>query len=183
MLFLRFLFSKFFLKQLLLAFVAGLGLIALTLSMLGNWTQNGKTQAVPNLQNIHLAVVDTLLQSQELRYEVLDSAKYNPSIPPLAVVEQNPVAGEQVKANRKIYLTVNPSDYRKVSVPNIIQITKRNAASILQSVGLSMGKITYRNNIGKDMVLELRYKGEKIAPGTVQPKTTPIDLVLGNGRR
>ena len=70
--------------------------------MLGNWTQNGKTQAVPNLQSIPLAVVDTLLQSQELRYEVLDSAKYNPSIPPLAVVEQNPVAGERVKANRKI---------------------------------------------------------------------------------
>ena len=70
-----------------------------------------------------------------------------------------------------------------MSVPNIIQITKRNATSILQSVGLSMGKITYRNNIGKDMVLELRYKGEKIAPGTVLPKTTPIDLVLGNGRR
>ncbi len=183
MLFLRFLFSKFFIKQLLLALVLGVGLIALTLSMLDFWTQNGNTQAVPDLQNLPLAKVEELLQSQQLRYEVLDSAKYDPSIPPLAVTEQNPLAGERVKSNRKIYLTVNPSDYRKVSVPNIIQITKRNAASILQSVGLSMGKITYRNNIGKDMVLELRYKGEKIAPGTVLPKTTPIDLVLGNGRR
>jgi beta-lactam-binding protein with PASTA domain len=183
MLFLRFLFSKFFLKQLLLAFLVALGLIILSLRMLDKWTHNGQTQAVPDLQHLPLAIVDTLLLSQQLRYEVLDSAKYDPSLPPLAVIEQNPLAGEQVKINRKIYLTLNPSDYRKVSVPDIIQITKRNAASILKSVGLNVGEISYRNAIGKDMVLELRYEGRKIAPGTVLPKTTPIDLVLGNGRR
>ena len=31
------------------------------------------------------------------------------------------------------------------------------------------------------MVLEIRYRGKKIAPGSVFPKTTKIDLVLGNG--
>lgn len=183
MLFLRFLFSRFFLKQLLLAFLIALGLIIFSLRMLDKWTHNGQTQAVPDLRHLPLAVVDTLLQSQQLRYEVLDSAKYDPSLPPLAVIEQNPLAGDQVKTNRKIYLTLNPSDYRKVTVPNIIQITKRNAASILQSVGLTVGEISYRNAIGKDMVLELRYEGRKIAPGTVLPKTTAIDIVLGNGRR
>ncbi|MDC1402770.1 serine/threonine protein kinase, partial [Flavobacteriaceae bacterium] len=38
-------------------------------------------------------------------------------------------------------------------------------------------------NIGKDMVLEIRYEGEKIAPGVILPKTSKIDLVLGNGKR
>ena len=33
------------------------------------------------------------------------------------------------------------------------------------------------------MVLEIRHKGEKIIPGTVLPKTSKIDLVLGNGKR
>ncbi len=78
---------------------------------------------------------------------------------------------------------MNPSGYRKISVPNIIQITKRNAESMLKAVGLEVGKITYRDNIGKEMVLEIRYQGKKIAPGSVLPKTTKIDLILGNGNR
>lgn len=183
MLFFRFLFSKFFLKQLGLAFLIGVLLIMGSLQLLKSITHHGQTLVVPDLKNTPLAIVDTLLQAQQLRYEVLDSAKYNPNLPPLAVTEQNPKAGERVKINRKIYLTINPSDYRKISVPNIIQITKRNAESTLKSVGLALGKITYRRNIGKDMVLEMRYQGEKIAPGTLLPKTTPIDLVLGNGKR
>ena len=183
MIFLRFLFSRFFLKQLLLAGLTGLGLIVLTLDILDTWTHNGQTQEVPNLLNLQLAEANEVLQKQKLRMEVLDSAKYNPSLPPLAITEQNPLPGEAVKTNRKIYLTINPSDFRKVRVPNIIQITKRNAASILKSVGLTIGKTTYRDNIGKNMVLEMRYEGEKIAPGTVLPKTTPIDIVLGNGKR
>jgi len=183
MIFFRFLFSKFFLKQLALALLTGVALIVLTLKLLEKITYHDQTLVVPDLQHLPLAIVDTILQNQQLRYEVLDSAKYDPGVPPLAVTEQNPKAGERVKLNRKIYLTINPSDYRKISVPNIIQITKRNAESTLKSVGLSVGKITYRRNIGKDMVLEMRYQGERIAPGTLLPKTTPIDLVLGNGKR
>jgi beta-lactam-binding protein with PASTA domain len=119
----------------------------------------------------------------ELRYEVLDSAKFNPIYPPYAVIEQTPKAGSEVKRGRKIYFTLNPSGYRKLKVPNVIQITKRNAETRLTAVGFSLGEITYRDNIGKDMVLEIRYKGEKIAPGMILPKTSKIDLVLGNGKR
>ena len=92
-----------------------------------------------------------------------------------------PGPGNEVKKDRKIYLTLNPSGYRKISVPNIIQITFRNAESMLKAVGFEIGKISFRNNIGKNMVLEIRYRGKKIAPGSVFPKTTKIDLVLGNG--
>ena len=33
------------------------------------------------------------------------------------------------------------------------------------------------------MVLEIKYQGKKIEPGILLPKTTKIDLVLGNGKR
>ena len=114
---------------------------------------------------------------------MLDSAKFNPNYPPFSVIEQLPTAGSDVKQGRKIYLTVNPSGYRKLSVPNVIQITKRNAETRLTAVGFELGEISYRNNIGKDMVLEIRYQGDKIEPGVVLPKTSKIDLVLGNGKR
>jgi len=101
----------------------------------------------------------------------------------LSILDHTPGFGDEVKVNRKIYLTVNPSGYGKVSVPNIIQITKRNAVSTLKAVGLDVGKITFRDNIGKNMVLEMRFEGAKIEAGATVPKTSKIDLVLGNGKR
>ena len=83
----------------------------------------------------------------------------------------------------KIYLTVKPSGYRQITVPNLIQITKRNAESMINSVGFQLGEITYKDNIGKDMVLEIAHKGKSITPGVLLPKTSKIDLVLGNGKR
>jgi beta-lactam-binding protein with PASTA domain len=99
------------------------------------------------------------------------------------VISHLPDAGSEVKENRKIYLTVNPSGYRKVTVPNLIQITKRNAESLLKSTGFQLGEYTYQDNIGKDMVLEIQFQGKKIEPGVLLPKTSKIDLVLGNGKR
>jgi hypothetical protein len=46
-----------------------------------------------------------------------------------------------------------------------------------------LGEYSYVDNIGKDMVLEIRFQGNKIEPGTLLPKTSKIDLVLGNGKR
>ena len=101
----------------------------------------------------------------------------------MTVISHIPSKGDEVKKNRKIYLTLNPSGYRKITIPNLIQITKRNAETIISSVGFNLGKITYKDNIGKDMVLEIYHEGEKVAPGKLLPKTSIIDLVLGNGKR
>ncbi len=181
--FLRFFVSKLFLKQLLKAIILILLLIGICFLSLHIFTQHGRHVQVPDIEALTLDKVERIIKQNKLRFEVLDSTKFNPSYPPLSVIEQNPVAGSDVKRGRKIYLTLNPSGYRKLSVPNIIQITKRNAETKLTAVGFEIGKITYRNNIGKNMVLEIRYNGEKIEPGVVLPKTSKIDLVLGNGRR
>ena len=94
-----------------------------------------------------------------------------------------PNTKEQIKENRKIYITLNPSGYRKVAVPDLRQRTFRQAKPTLEALGFKIGKTTYVDNIGKDMVLGLRYKGKTLEPGTKLPKTTAIDVVLGNGNR
>ena len=157
--------------------------VALSFWGLNRYTQHGKHIQVPDVEALSLKTVSAVLSQHELRFEVLDSTKFNPEFPPFSVIEQYPTAGSDVKQGRKIYLTINPSGYRKLSVPNVIQITKRNAETRLTAVGFELGEISYRNNIGKDMVLEIRYQGAKIEPGVVLPKTSKIDLVLGNGKR
>lgn len=180
---LRFLFSKTFVRQILLAIIVFVGIVYGTMYLLKISTLHNQFVLVPDLHRMSITTVSETLNEASLRYEVIDSAHYNPNYQPFSVIEQTPIAGDQVKEDRKIYLTLNPSNYRKVTIPNIIQITQRSAISTLKAVGLQVGEITYRDNIGKDMVLQLRYDNKPVVPGTMVPKMTPIDLVLGNGNR
>ena len=179
----RFFFSKTFFKQLALAFIVFFIFCYLALSFLKTITYHDKLQEVPDLKGVPLFVLIPLIEEENLRFEIIDSSRYIPEMTSLSVLEHHPKAGDFVKKNRKIYITLNPSNYRKVSVPNVVQITKRNAETTLQSVGFSIGEITYRDNIGKNMVLEIKHKGEIVTPGTLLPKTAKIHLVLGNGKR
>ena len=64
-----------------------------------------------------------------------------------------------------------------------IQITKRNAESILTALGFQVLEYNYVDNIGKDMVLDVLYEGEKILPGQKIPMNSALSLILGNGKR
>ena len=181
--FLRFLFSKYFYKQLLYIFIILFVLfltISLTLKLI---THHQQYIQVPDLNGVPIAALANIMNKENLRFEIIDSSRYIPEIPPLSVIDHVPYAGSEVKTNRKIYLTVNPSGYQKITVPNLIQITKRNAESMINAVGFKLGEIKYKDNIGKDMVLEIFHMGNQIKPGVLLPKTSTIDLVLGNGKR
>ena len=181
--FFRFLFSRSFFWQLFLLLVAFSLILILIFYGLHWHTRQDHFVLVPDLSTKSLSEVEALLDERNLAFEVIDSARFNPTFNPFAVIEQSPREGERVKKNRKIYLTLNPANYNEVSIPDIIQITRRSAESTLRAVGLEIGEITYMDNIGKDMVLQLRYDNAPIAPGDKLPKTTRIDLVLGNGVR
>lgn len=179
----QFLKSKVFLKQLGLALLTIIVLSFLTLQWLKFSTNHGEFVEVPELTGKSLDVVEMEIKDKDLQMVVQDSANYNPDYPKYSVIEQSPEAGSLVKENRKIYLILNPSGYRKIGVPNIIRRTFRQAKPTLEALGFQVGNITYANDIGKDEVLELKYKGETITPGTLLEKTSRIDLVLGNGSR
>ncbi len=179
--FINFIRSKIFLINLGLALLALILLSYLALQWLKKSTHHGEFVEVPDLSKLSVMEMRTVIEEANLRYEVLDSANYNPEYPRFSIIEQDPPAGNKVKQNRKIYVTVNPSGYRKVTVPNIIQVTQRNASSMLRAVGLDVQKITYINELGKDMVYYVRHKGKTINPGDKLPKTSKVELVCGNG--
>ena len=181
--FFRFLFSKTLLIQLGLALLVLVLFVFLSLKFLKYITFHEQYQKVPDFKGVPYLNLAQIISEKNLRFEIIDSSKFTPNLPPLSVIEHLPGPGDLVKKNRKIYITLNPSGYRKISVPNVVQITRRNAEVTLLSVGFTIGEISFRNNIGKDMVLEMRYKGELLQPGTLLQKTAEIDLVLGNGKR
>lgn len=177
----KFIFSKTFLIQLVLAVIALMVIAFLALKWLDYSTNQDQRIEVPDLSKMSLDRVDDRLAQLELRYEILDSANYNPDFPRYSVIEQVPEPGQYVKENRKIYLTLNPSGYQKVMVPDLIRRTRRQAEPTLRSIGFEIGDVTYKPDIAKDAVLELRHNGEKIEAGDELMKTSKIDLVLGDG--
>jgi len=181
--FLRFLFHKIFLYQILLAIGVSVFLFIGIYFGLKKITHHNQSLSVPELKGVHLSQLPTLEQEYGLRFEVLDSSRFSPDFDPFTIIDHNPKAGSLVKKNRKIYLTVNPSGHSDAVIPRVVQMTRRNAETVLKGMGFQIGKIFYRDNIGKNMVLEIRYQGQKINPGAKLPKTSEIDLVLGNGRR
>ncbi len=179
--FFNFLGSRVFLINLGIALIAMVVLSFLVLQWLKSTTNHGEFVEVPDLSKMSVMDMRKVIENADLRYEVLDSANFNPDYPRFSIIEQNPPAGNKVKQNRKIYVTVNPSGYKKVTVPNVIQVTQRNATSMLRAVGLDVQRVSYIDQLGKDMVYYIKYKGKRINEGDKLPKTSKIELVCGNG--
>ena len=179
--FIKFLFTRVFIKQLLIAGFVLLICVITTLFWLRLSTNHNQKIKVPDLAKLSLDLAEEKLAELDLRFVVLDSSNYNPDFPKHSVIEQLPEAGEFVKENRKIYLTLNRSGYVFLEVPNVIGKTKRQAAPTLVSMGFQIGEIEYSSYIALDEVLEMSYKGTKITPGDKLQKTSTIDFVLGDG--
>lgn len=178
----KFIFSKTFVKQLVFAAIFLLVIVFLILYWLKFTTNHNQHTEVPDLAKLSFEEAQQKLKSFDYRIEVLDSANYNPNYPKYAVIDQIPAAGNRVKENRKIYITLNPSGFRKVEIPELSGRTKRQVEPSLRALGFEIGQITYRPDMAKDRVLELRHKGKAIAPGERLQITSVIDLVLGDGK-
>jgi beta-lactam-binding protein with PASTA domain len=173
--------SKEFLRTIISIGVILLILIFALMKWLNFHTKHDQKVRVPDLEELSLNETENALKEVNLRFVVIDSAIFNPKFPPKTVIEQNPVGGDFVKENRKIYLTLNPSGYRKITIPNVIDQTKRQVVVQLKSIGFRIGKERYIPDLGKDVVRGLEINKMEIKPGDKLAKNSIIDLVLGDG--
>lgn len=178
----NYLSSKVFFGQVL----AAVAIIAVLGYLFMHWltftTDHGHEIIVPNLAKLTQQQVEDKLDQLDLDYVLLDSVEYNKDFPKFSVVEQDPLPGAKVKVGRKVYIKINASGFSSVKIPDLIQKTYREAVPTLKALGLEEGTITYIPNLGKDMVLEMRFKGRNIKPGDRVLKASKIDLVLGDGK-
>jgi len=180
--FFQFVKSKQFFIQILIAAVGLVIFIFLLKFWLGSTTNHSQKIQVPSLEKMSLEDVKQKLDELDLSFSVIDSASYNPDFPPRSVIEQDPEAGDFVKEQRKIYLTLNPTKYRDVSIPDVIGRTKRQATTQLRAAGFIIGtNFTYVNDIGKDVARGLRHNNKIILPQEKLPQNSIIELVLGDG--
>ena len=180
----QFIISKTFFAQIGIAIILLFVVVFALKWWLGFTTNHDQKIQVPNLHKMSLAEVEQKLEELHLDFIIIDSATYNPEYPKKSVIDQDPAEGDFVKEKRKLYLTLNPSKYRDVEIPDLNGRTKRQATTHLSSQGFIVGKNPlFVKDIGKDVVRGLLHNGKKITPGTKLPKKSTINLVLGDGKR
>ena len=178
--FLKFLFSRVFLKNLLIAFCIGFFLLVSAFIWLRIFTNHGKALTVPDLTGLNLDEVEIVTKAKKLQYTVTDSVFFK-ELPRGTVVKQNPRQGMKVKANRTIYLNMNAMNPERVTMPTVTGVSLRQARAILETYGLNLGKISYKPDIAVNNVLQQMLNGTIIPPGSMVIKGSAIDLVLGRG--
>jgi eukaryotic-like serine/threonine-protein kinase len=176
--FLGFLKSKVFLKNLALAILTFGAITFIIFIWLKDYTNHDDTMMTPDFTGISMKDLEDFSKDHDVRFRIIDSV-YLEKKPKGVVVRQDPEANSLIKHNRMIYLYVTATVPQQISMPNLIDASPRQAAAILESYGLKMGKPVMKP--GQNAVLAQLYKGKMIAPGQPLPKGAVIELWIGKG--
>ncbi len=172
--------SKTFRNHLLLAIAAGIALLWFSIKGLDIYTRHGRTIEVPDLDGMEQKQAEQVLKRMNLQPVINDSI-FDSSREKGTVAGQNPIAGAEVKRNRTIYLTTVALLPEMVAMPDLTDLSFRQAQSSLETYGLKVGNLEYVPDIARNAVLQQKYNQGTIQPGTPIEKGTTIDLVLGTG--
>jgi len=178
--FIRFIFSRVFLKHVSFALAGTLFVIAMIFLFLRIFTRHGQAFSVPDLTGYSLHEVDSLLTERKLRYQIVDSV-YNINAERGSVTDQNPRPEFKVKENRTIFLTINAFNPEFISMPYVVGVSLRQASAIIETAGLKIGKLIYKPDIAVNNVLKQQFRGEEIEEGDSIIKGSVIDLIVGKG--
>ena len=177
----RFLVSKVFWINLLVAILLVGGGVYATLLYLDNYTKHGEELEVPEFVGIHISETDLVITDQESFFTEISDSVFIKGEVGGTVIEQHPPAGKQVKQGRTIYLTVAANQPTKIKMPKLVDRSLRQATSILETYGLEVGELVYKPDMCTNCILQQKLEGEEIAEGTRIRKGSVIDLVVGQG--
>lgn len=171
---------RFVILHILLILLAVVGGVFITFLWLDGYTRHGESFVVPDVSGLYYTDADVALHEQHMRSMVIDSI-YVEDMSGGVVVDQVPQAGSEVKEGRTIYLTVNALYPRKVAIPELNDLSFRQAEAILKGLGFPTPHIVYWNSEYKDLVLSVSALGSPVFAGDKLPLTTQLTLAVGNG--
>ncbi|MEX0945167.1 MAG: PASTA domain-containing protein [Balneolaceae bacterium] len=139
------------------------------------YTNFNEGVTVPDVTKISLEEAESKLEKIGLRHEILDR-RANSVYPANYIIDQSPAPKQIVKPNRKIYLTVNTAVTPQTVVPNVVNMSLRNAEIQLENHGLVVGTRSYESSRFRNTILRQTVAAEDtVARGTV------VNLVVSDG--
>jgi beta-lactam-binding protein with PASTA domain len=154
-------------------------LILVNMFFLRIYTNHGDSVEIPDLKGKTSAEVAEILDRKDLRFAIRDSL-YSRETPPGTVLDQFPKPGMKVKENRTIYITICAASQGLIPMPQLTDISYRQATNLIESSGLIAGNIEYKQSEFPNLVLEQKVNGRNVSKGEMIPKGSIVDLVLGS---
>lgn len=170
--------GKWIWGNLLLAFGIVAVLVVGVMILLNVFTLHGEELTVPDFSNMSVSEAETAAAAAGMRVEVTDSV-FVSKMRKGAVYRQNPVPGAKVKEGRRIILTINAVNAKKVTMPDLVGYSMRQAKAELLSRGLVLGRLIYVQDMATNNVLRQLYGNREAEPGMLVESESVIDLVVG----
>ena len=168
--------------NILLAIVVVVIILVSLIAYLKSYTQHGVEVEVSNVRGLAKEDAEAVLDQQGLRLVVIDST-YSEKVPFGTIVEQDPMPDSHAKLGRAVYVTVNASGKRQIPMPNLQDMSYRQAETTLRGLGLIVDTIyDYEPSSFRDLVLDVKAHGQSVQPGEKIAVGTKVRLVVGFGR-
>lgn len=154
--------------------------IILILSYFGldAYTRHGDKIIVPDVIGSKPFEAEAKLSEMGLRIKIIDTV-YLEKMKPGVIVEQLPLANEDVKSGRILYLTVNATSRPRISMPRLTDCSFNLAKALLKNAGLILGKTTFEYaEYGNNLVIGQKVGGRSIEAGQKVLKGTTVDLIV-----
>lgn len=168
--------------NILLAIVVVVIILVSLIAYLKSYTQHGVEVEVSNVRGLAKEEAEAVLDQQGLRLVVIDST-YSEKVPFGTIVEQDPMPDSHAKLGRAVYVTVNASGKRQIPMPNLQDMSYRQAETTLRGLGLIVDTIyDYEPSAFRDLVLDVKAHGQSVQPGEKIAVGTKVRLVVGYGK-
>ena len=172
--------NKYFWLQFVIAFVILIVIITVANILLRKYTNHNKEFEMPDL--VTKSYDSLMVDSAKLNYQlIVTDSVYDPAYKQGVILQQNPLPGLKIKPGRKVYIVLSAVTPGQTVMPDLRDVTVRQASSALEAAGLKLGVIYYKPAFDRNAVQAQLYQEQDIAPGTPLSKGSIIDLVVGAG--
>jgi beta-lactam-binding protein with PASTA domain len=179
--FFYFLGRKKFYIHLLIAILLAFVLIWVVLMSLDKFTRHGDVYIVPDFKGKTVPQLLADNYDDFFDLQVIDSI-FDQHNEKGTVIIQNPLPGAKVKQGRNVYLTIVARTPEKVMMPNLKNLSLRQALVTLEANDLPVGRLEYVDYFARNAIVDQLLGDEPIEAGTEIAKGTPIGLMVGKGR-
>lgn len=175
----NFLKSKFFWINVGVAILSVIVLTIIVLFSLKFFTKHGEQVAVPDVTGLYVEEADVLLRKQDLSYQVVDSVYVRDKLQG-EILEQIPRAESNVKTGRTIYLTINSKSDKMIILPQIQNVSYRQARATLEAIGFVVSNIEYKPSEFPDLVMGIRVGQTPVRAGDRLRAGASVVLIVGS---
>ena len=173
-------FKNPFVINIVLVILVSCGIVFGVLNWLDSYTRHNQAVVVPDVKGMELDEAADFFKDNHLRYNVIDSVFSN-DVAPGAIVELVPGVGSKVKEGRIVFVTINALTSQMVKIPEIEDLSFRQAYALLRARGIDSVKIEYVPGIYKDLTMGVELDGRTLMKGDLVPLASQLVLKVSSG--